>query len=227
MFNLDDYETVADRVSRFQKLHLGGRIVTKVISLDNTKGEVLAMAEVYREHEDTLPAGVDYAFGVASTYPVSMRKFYVEDTVTSAVGRALSLILDTDKKPTREDMQKVKANEEVKAKLYEVKAKMADTSQQYVPVEKADDPWTISSAAPVTTMEQAVETVKAVLGGTPIDESCKHGARVWKTGTTKAGNKQYGMWKCNVSRQNTQEEPCEPIWYEISADGTWKPQVKR
>jgi hypothetical protein len=226
MFNLDDYETVADRVSRFQKLHLGGRIVTKVISLDNTKGEVLAMAEVYREHEDTLPAGVDYAFGVASTYPVSMRKFYVEDTVTSAVGRALSLILDTDKKPTREDMQKVKANEEVKAQVAQVKAKMADTSQQYVPVEKASDPWTIQTAAPVTTMEQAVETVKAVLGGTAIDESCIHGARVWKTGTSKQG-KQYGMWKCNVSRQNTQDEPCDPIWYEISADGTWKPQVKR
>jgi hypothetical protein len=226
MFNLQDYETVADRVARFQKLHLSGRIVTKVISLDNSKGEVLAMAEVYREHEDTQPAGVDYAFGVASTYPQSMRKFYVEDTVTSAVGRALSLVLDTDKKPTREDMQKVQAHQEVKAKLYEVKAKMAETSQQYVPVEKASDPWEISSAAPVTTMEQAVETVKAVLGGTPIDESCIHGARVWKTGTSKQG-KQYGMWKCNVSRQNTQDEPCDPIWYEISADGTWKPQVKR
>jgi hypothetical protein len=124
-------------------------------------------------------------------------------------------------------MAKVNAASQVSQTIQQVKAKMADTSKEYIPVEKASDPWTISNAAPVTTMEQAVETVKAVLGGTPIDESCKHGARVWKTGTTKAGNKQYGMWKCNVSRQNTQEEPCEPIWYEISADGTWKPQVKR
>jgi hypothetical protein len=226
MFNLDDYETVADRVSRFQKLHLGGRIVTKVISLDNTKGEVLAMAEVYREHEDTQPAGVDYAFGVASTYPVSMRKFYVEDTVTSAVGRALSLVLDTDKKPTREDMQKVKANEEVKAQLVEVKAKMADTSKEYIPVEKASDPWTVSSAAPVITMEQAVETVKAVLGGTPTDESCIHGARVWKTGTKKTGG-QWGHWKCMNQIQGDAER-CDPIWYEIDkVTGQWKPQVKR
>lgn len=74
MFNLEDYETVSDRVARSQKLHLGGRIVTKVVSLDNTKGEVLALAEVYREHEDTQPAGVDYAFGIAATYPQSMRK---------------------------------------------------------------------------------------------------------------------------------------------------------
>jgi hypothetical protein len=226
MFDLTQYETVADRVARFQKLHLSGRIVTKVISLDNSKGEVLAMAEVYREHEDTQPAGVDYAFGVASTYPQSMRKFYVEDTVTSAVGRALSLVLDTDKKPTREDMQKVQAHDEVRANIDKVKAKMAETSQEYVPVQQKEDPWTMQVAAPVVTMEQAVETVKAVLGGTAIDESCVHGARVWKTGTTKAG-KQWGHWKCMAQIQGDAER-CDPIWYEIDKQtGQWKPQVKR
>ena len=226
MFNLDNYETVADRVSRFQKLHLGGRIVTTVVSLDNSKGEVLAKAEVFREHEDTQPAGVDYAFGVASTYPQSMRKFYVEDTVTSAVGRALSLVLDTDKKPTREDMEKVQRHEEVKANIEEVKAKMADTSKEYVPVPKESDPWTISNAAPVTTMEQAVEMVKDVLGGTPSDESCKHGARVWKTGTKKTGG-QWGHWKC-MAQILGDAERCDPIWYEIDkVTGQWKPQVKR
>jgi hypothetical protein len=226
MFDLNSYETVADRVARFQKLHLSGRIVTKVVSLDNVKGEVLAMAEVYREHEDTEPAGVDYAFGIAATYPQSMRKFYVEDTVTSAVGRALSLVLDTDKKPTREDMQKVQAHNEVKAKVEEVKAKMADTSQQYVPVAKVDDPWTQWEAAPVQTLEQAVETVKDVLGGTPADESCIHGARVWKTGTSKAG-KPWGHWKC-MAQILGDAERCEPIWYEIDKEsGQWKPQVKR
>jgi hypothetical protein len=123
-------------------------------------------------------------------------------------------------------MSKVAASQEVKAKVEEVKAKMADTSKEYVPVPKESDPWTQSFAAPVQTMESAVEMVKDVLGGTPVDESCIHGARVWKTGTSKAG-KQWGHWKCNVSRQNFTDEPCDPIWYEISADGTWKPQVKR
>lgn len=223
MFNLNEYETVADRVARFQKLHLSGRIVTKVVSLDNAKGEVLAMAEVYREHEDTEPAGVDYAFGIAATYPQSMRKFYVEDTVTSAVGRALSLILDTDKKPTREDMQKVQAHQEVKAKVEEVKAKMADTSKEYVPVPKEDDPWTQWEAAPVATAEQAIETVKQVLGGTAVDESCVHGARIWKTGTSKAG-KPWGHWRCSAQVTRDMpggEVPCDPIWYEIKADGKW------
>jgi hypothetical protein len=123
-------------------------------------------------------------------------------------------------------MSKVAAKEAVSTQVAQVKAKMAETSTEYIPVPKESDPWTVSSAAPVTTMEQAVETVKAVLGGTPIDESCIHGARVWKTGTSKAG-KPWGHWKCTLSRQNTQEEPCDPIWYEISSDGSWKPQVKR
>ena len=227
MFNLNEYETVADRVSRFQKLHLSGRIVTKVVSLDNAKGEVLAMAEVYREHEDLQPAGVDYAFGIASTYPQSMRKFYVEDTVTSAVGRALSLVLDTDKKPTREDMQKVQAHQEVKAKVEEVKAKMADTSKEYVPVPVESDPWTQWEAQPVQTMESAVETVKSILGGTTDKDiqRCKHGEMIWKTGTSKAG-KPWGHWRCvnqvTSGMPGADTEKCDPIWYEIAKDGTWQ-----
>jgi hypothetical protein len=233
MFNLEDYETVSDRVARFQKLHLGGRIVTKVVSLDNTKGEVLALAEVYREHEDTQPAGVDYAFGIAATYPQSMRKFYVEDTVTSAVGRALSLVLDTDKKPTREDMQKVKAHDEVKAKVEEVKAKMAQTSGEYIPVVKEDDPWTIKASTMPPTMEEAVSTVKEIIGGQTEKDipRCPHGEMFWKTGTTKAG-KPWGHFKCPTAAtgeiSNRCASPDDVIWYEINKEtGAWQRQKAR
>jgi hypothetical protein len=232
MFNLEDYETVSDRVARFQKLHLGGRIVTEVVTLDNVKGEVLAKAEVYREHEDTQPSGVDYAFGIAATYPQSMRKFYVEDTVTSAVGRALSLILDTDKKPTREDMQKVKAHNEVKANIDEVKAKMAQTSGEYIPVVKEDDPWTIKPATMPPTMAEAVATVKETIGGQTEKDIpvCSHGEMVWKTGTSKAGNKPWGHFKClyAVTGEMTRcQSPHDVIWYEINKEtGAWQRQVR-
>ena len=123
-------------------------------------------------------------------------------------------------------MSKVAASQQVKAQVEQVKAKMAQTSSEYVLVEKASDPWTVSSAAPVTTMEQAVEMVKDVLGGTPTDESCIHGARVWKTGTSKTG-KPWGHWKC-MAQILGDAERCEPIWYEIDKEtGQWKPQVKR
>jgi hypothetical protein len=126
-------------------------------------------------------------------------------------------------------MQKVAKGAQVATQVAEAKAKMADTSREYIPVPKENDPWTMQAAAPVQTMEQAIETVKDVLGGTPTDESCIHGARVWKTGTSKAG-KLYGMWRCPESSTRDMpggQVPCDPIWYEIAKDGTWKPQVKR
>ena len=226
MFNLDDYETVEERLVKFWKDHPDGQIHTKV--LEHTSARFIVEASIYRTEADARPWTTGLAEETVQGRGVNATSA-LENCETSAIGRALANAgyATKGKRASREEMSKVAAQSKVKANIDEVKAKMADTSKEYVPVEKADDPWTISSAAPVTTMEQAVETVKAVLGGTPIDESCIHGARVWKTGTSKAG-KQYGMWKCNISRQNTQDEPCDPIWYEIDKEsGQWKPQVKR
>jgi hypothetical protein len=120
-------------------------------------------------------------------------------------------------------MSKVAAKQVVQDTVQQVKAKMADTSQQYVPVAKADDPWTQWEAPPVATMEQAVEMVQSVLGGTTPEETCSHGARVWKTGTSKAG-KPWGMWKCNPPHGTSNY--CDPVWYSIAADGLWKPRAE-
>lgn len=220
-FNLDDYETVAARVMRLKSEHQDSRILTEVIKLDNERGEVLAKASIYLGE---VLAGSDFAYGVASTYPQSMRKFYVEDTITSAIGRAISLVIPTDKKPTREDMQKVQQHEQTKSLIADTKAKMAQTSGEYVPVPKEDDPWTIRTAEPVQTMEGATKLLKEVLGAKTQEDipSCKHGQMVWKTG--KKNNKPWGCFSCNeMPRLN----PCDPVWYVIDKEtGTWKPQVK-
>ena len=225
MFNLDDYETVEERLVKFWKDHPDGQIHTKV--LEHTSARFIVEASIYRTEADPRAWTTGLAEETVQGRGVNATSA-LENCETSAIGRALANAgyATKGKRASREEMSKVAAKEAVSTQVAQVKAKMAETSTEYIPVPKESDPWTVSSAAPVTTMEQAVETVKAVLGGTPIDESCIHGARVWKTGTSKQG-KQYGMWKCNVSRQNTQDEPCDPIWYEISADGTWKPQVKR
>jgi hypothetical protein len=155
----------------------------------------------------------------------------LENCETSAIGRALANAgyATKGKRASREEMSKVKAKVEVQNIVQETKAKMADTAKEYVPVPVESDPWNQSFTAPVQTMEAAVETVKAVLGGTQPDENCIHGARVWKTGTSKAG-KQYGMWRCPESSTRDMpggQVPCDPIWYEIKPDGTWGKQVKR
>ena len=225
MFNLEDYTTVAERIKLFRDGHPMGRIVTQLIHEDATR--IVFRAELYRDDEDTRPFSTGYAREIVTERGVN-RDFALENCETSAIGIACKNAgIGTDKNSiSREEAAKVNKVKAKEATIQEVKAKMAQTSGEYVPVPKEEDPWAIHQAPPVQTMEQAVETVKELLGGTAPEESCIHGARVWKTGTSKAG-KPWGHWKCNISRQNTQDEPCDPIWYEISSDGTWKPQVKR
>jgi hypothetical protein len=225
MFNLDDYETVEERLVKFWKDHPDGQIHTKV--LEHTSSRFIVEASIYRTEADLRPWTTGLAEETVQGRGVNATSA-LENCETSAIGRALANAgyATKGKRASREEMSKVAAKEAVSSQVAQVKAKMAETSTEYIPVPKESDPWTVSNAAPVTTMEQAVETVKAVLGGTPIEESCIHGARVWKTGISKAGNKKWGMWKCMAQIQGDAER-CEPIWYEISPDGTWKPQVKR
>ena len=223
MFNLEDYEDVATLNRWFIENYPMGRSALFTEFHDPDKGFIRVRAEIYRDIADAFPAVTNIAFGARDLYNRNMARYYCEDTATSALGRAIILLKGSTKTATRESMEEVAKTQNAVA---EVKAKMAQTSKEYVPVPKEDDPWTQWEAAPVTTAEQAVEMVKDVLGGTPADESCIHGARVWKTGTSKAG-KPWGHWKC-MAQILGDAERCDPIWYEIDKEsGQWKPQVKR
>jgi hypothetical protein len=225
MFNLEDYEDVAARVLRFQKNYPEGRIVTDVIQFNPEKEFVLICAQIYRNSSDTLPAGVDYALGVASTYNAGMRKFYVEDTSSSAIGRALSLVLETVKKPTKQDMSKV------------VATKVVTPSVTKPPVQdvKADDQdyWTTPVneynkvvAAPVT-LDKAMETIAAEMGTGEAQESpsCKHGHMQWREG--EKNGKAWGGFMCSVVNHQGGEPKCPALWYVVGSDGKWQPQKAR
>jgi signal recognition particle subunit SEC65 len=224
MFNLSEYQTCAERLELFWKEHPDGRVDTKLIEASGSR--FIVQAYIYRTEVDQHPWASGLAEETVAGRGVNATSA-LENAETSALARALanagySPKGDPSKRASREEMQKVEAASKVKANIEEVKAKMADTAKEYVPVAKADDPWTQWEAAPVQTMEQAVETVKAVLGGTAPEESCSHGARVWKTGTSKAG-KPWGMWKCNPPHGTSNY--CDPIWYSIADDGSWKPRA--
>ena len=220
MFNLEDYETVEERLVKFWKEHADGQIHTRL--LEHTSGRFIVEASIYRTEADARPWTTGLAEETVQGRGVNATSA-LENCETSAIGRALANAgyATKGKRASREEMQKVSKLNEVAETIAQTKAKMAQTSKEYVPVAKADDPWTTWEAQPAATMEQAVETVKAVLGGTAPEESCKHGARVWKTGTSKAG-KPWGMWKCNPPFGTSNY--CDPIWYSIDADGTWKPR---
>ena len=229
MFNLEDYETVEERLVKFWKDHPDGQIHTDV--LEQSASRFIVRASIYRTEADARPWTTGLAEETVQGRGVNATSA-LENCETSAIGRALANAgyATKGKRASREEMTKVAAQSKVKASIEEVKAKMADTSQQYVPVAKADDPWTQWEAAPVQTAAQAIEMVEQVLGGTAVDESCVHGNRVWKTGTSKGG-KPYGAWYCAGAKDGVllnHKDKCDPVWYEIDKEtGKWKPQVKR
>jgi hypothetical protein len=211
-FNLDSYEDVQSRVKRWQAAFPVGRIVTDVIQFDAVKGHILVAASVYREHEDTLPAAVDYAFGEASTYPANMRKFYVEDTCTSAIGRAISLVLETTNKATKQDMAKVERvkNDMASERIANAPLAVENTWDEFVS-EKPKEP--------VVSLGQAAELVQASFGEVTIVPTCMHGNRTIKTGVTN-GKGWQGAMCSNGSLPKAQQ--CSPIWYRVDKDGFFK-----
>lgn len=222
MFNLEDYETVEERLVKYWKEHPDGRIKTTLLEANASR--FIVLAEIFRTEVDAHPWTTGLAEETVQGRGVNATSA-LENCETSAIGRALANAgyATKGKRASREEMSKVAVKANNEALIAQTKAKLAQTASEYVPVPKEDDPWTIRPAKPTQTIEQAVEMVKDVLGGTATDESCKHGARVWKTGTSKAG-KPWGHWRC-PEFGHPMNDPCDPIWYEIASDGTWKPRA--
>jgi hypothetical protein len=198
---LDNYEDVNTRIKRFRTEFPSGRLLSYFEEIDLEKGWVLIRAEAYREYEDTAPSAIDYAFGDRSTYPQNMKKWFVEDTITSAYGRVIGLLTPSEGgRPTQQDMQKVEA---------------AHTEP---------DPWATKAANEgIPTMATAIAEIQQGLGGELPAEPprCVHGTRVWAEGTSaKTGNK-WAAWRCTQNNKNTQ---CDPIWQVVGSDGKWKAQ---
>lgn len=224
MFNLDEYTTVAERIKTFRQMFPMGRIITALIHEDANR--VVFKAELYRDDADEFPFSTGYAREITAERGVN-RDFALENCETSSIGIACkNADIGTEKKAiSREEAAKVNRVKEKETLISETKAKMTQTSQEYVPVPVESDPWTIKTTAPVATMEQAVDTVKSILGGTTEKDiqRCPHGDMVWKTGKSKAGDKMWGHFRC-MNHILGEAERCEPVWYEIKSDGTWGKQ---
>ena len=105
-FNLDNYETVEDRLVKFWSDHTNGRINTSIHYYDDTR--ILVRAEVYFDREDVRPVATGYAEELRGASPVN-RTSHAENAETSAIGRALANCGYAAKgsRPSREEMQKV------------------------------------------------------------------------------------------------------------------------
>jgi len=115
-FNLEDYETVEERIKRFYSLYEDGRITTTWESSYSVDGESpniwVIKASVYLTSGDQanqLPKATGYAFEIDGG-PGANKTAALENAETSAIGRALANMgLSGNKRASREEMQKVAA----------------------------------------------------------------------------------------------------------------------
>jgi hypothetical protein len=217
---LDNYEDVAARIKRFWETHPTGRIENHIVEFNAEKGFILVQTQIFKEYEDEKPSAIDYAFGNVATYNVQMKKFFCEDTVTSSIGRAIGLLLGTDKRPTRQDMEKVETISTSVAK---------STADDYDPWSKkfGDVPSfkTANEAeqSGIPSLGSSMDEVAKQLGGQLVAEApqCSHGHMIWKQ-SHEGAPKSWGGYFCTERTKATQ---CTPRWYVLRSTGKWEPQV--
>ena len=203
---LANYEDVNSRIKRFHTEYPSGRLVAIIEDKDLAAGWVLIRAEAYREYEDLKPSAVDYAYGNVASLTNNMKKWLVEDTSTSALGRVIGLLSPSDARPTRQDMERVEA------------------------LPATPDPWATLSITQTaydtgtTALTTAISDIKNELGGELVAAAprCSHGTMVWAEGRAKTTGKPWAAYKCT---EKIREKQCNPYWHVLGSDGKWKPQV--
>jgi hypothetical protein len=215
---LDNYEASRERLERWNRTFPTGRIETRIVEFSAEKGYVLVEAKAFRNQEDVLPAGVDYAYGYQGAYQQNMKRWFCEDTVTSAIMRVQQLVMGGAERSTKEIMEQVERTP----------AKIANTDTTDYWTTKFGDVPSYKTAGEaeqsgVPSLGSSMNEIAKQLGGELIEEApqCRHGHRVWRTGTSAKTGKDWANYSC-VGRKPDQ---CEPVWYVFTSDGTWKPQL--
>jgi hypothetical protein len=197
---MDNYEGNKERNNRWIATYPQGRIEAYVVEFNAEKGYVLVQAKGWRNQTEIDPADIDYAYGYLAAYPDRMKRWFVEDTITSAKMRVMANLLGGTEKATAEVMALVKSD--TPAADYDYWT----TKHGDVPSFKTRDE-----------AEQAEETGWAV-NGVPM---CAHGSMRWNQSKPDAPK----PWAGYFCSEKIKEKQCKPLWYVLTSDGTFKPQV--
>jgi hypothetical protein len=214
---LDNYEASRERLERWNRTFPLGRIETRIVEFSAEKGYVLVEAKAFRNDTDIHPAGIDYAYGYQGAYVQNMKRWFVEDTVTSAIMRVQQLVMGGAERTVREVMEQIE----------KMPAKVANQEPDYWTTKFGDVPSfkTAEEAenAGMPSLGSTIDEIAQQLGGELVKEApqCKHGHRVWRESKPDAAK----AWAGYFCSQREKSNQCPPFWYTFSANGKWSPQV--
>ena len=216
---LDGYEASLARLTRWNTTYPLGRIETRIVEFSAEKGYVLVEAKAYRHYDDIVPAGTDFAYGFVSAYQPNMKRWFVEDTVTSAIMRVQQLVMGGAERSTREIMEQVEKTPATVAnaeKDYDYwTTKFGDVPSYKTAEEVAE--------AGTATLSSSMDEIAKQLGGQLVPEApkCDHGHRVWRENKPGAAK----VWAGYFCSEREKANQCQPHWYVVGSSGKWAPQL--
>jgi hypothetical protein len=218
MFNLADYETVEDRLSKFWKDNPDGRIATELVEW--AAGRFIVKALVYRTEADAQAWATGLAFEMVTDRGVNATSA-LENCETSAIGRALANAgyAAKGKRASREEMAKVVTGQ---TRTVQVAAHIDSHSPNaWGESYEASEPISLGEGVKIVSNALAEPVTPTPM---PNEEkpTCNHMngqmPRALKTGVSKAGKPYYG-WVC---QSHVKEQQCEALWYRQNpVNGEW------
>jgi hypothetical protein len=201
---LDNYLTVNQKVQIAHEKYPEHKIIANIIEHDLAAGYVLVQADFYRHKDDEKPAYRDFAYGNVAFYPNNMKRWFVEDTTSSAIGRVIAVALGLGEKPNRETMEQIERSKAVEINRDDQGAWGIKASEQ----------------ESMPTAATAIADIQSQLGAEQIAEApiCAHGHMIFKTG--QKNGREWGGWFCT---EKSKAQQCPAAWAVKSVtSGNWR-----
>ena len=154
-FNLDNYETVEDRLKKFWSDNPNGRIETHVAKTNDEGTMVIVKALVYKDFDDEKAVASGYAQEFKGQGGFANNEAWLENCETSAIGRALAnwKYQGSDKaRPSREEMSKTSGSSTKGATFDTAPSKPTAPKEEVVAASSTTSP---SLKGPIAEMEAA------------------------------------------------------------------------
>ena len=229
-WNLDTYEDAASLNRWFQENYPDGSILITREHFDPAVGEVLFRCDLYRRFDDPNPAVQNWARGKRGDYPVNMQRWFVEDTATSAVARAILLLKGGQRAAARAQVTQTAISHGAQHnRPLAVTAASLPSDFGGMAEEEATPTAANASGDPFWEAMTVSRPVTSVIPEASSDQSCRFGTLVVKEGQSKANGK---LWKGSFC----QVKPCEKcpettdglklkdgvLWWKLFDDGTFE-----